>query len=132
MAAELMQAAQRMRAQAYAPYSRFTVGAAVLDASGAITGGCNVENASYGLAICAERVALTGAVAAGRRAPVALAVASESGSAPCGACRQVMLELGPDMKVYLGAADGSVTETTVRALLPLGFGPSDLADAPAA
>lgn len=129
MGRELMQAAFRAREHAYAPYSKFRVGAAVLDATGAVTPGCNVENVAYGPTICAERVALTSAVAAGLSEPVAVAVASESGVTPCGVCRQVMMELGPGMRVFLGDAQGNIQETTVQALLPSAFNAADLPSA---
>ncbi|MDQ7858995.1 MAG: cytidine deaminase [Armatimonadota bacterium] len=91
----LVRAARAARSAAYAPYSGFAVGAAVLTASGAVVAGCNVENASYGLSVCAERVAVQRAVAEGHRALVAVAVASGPAAAPpCGACRQVLLEFG--------------------------------------
>ncbi len=125
-AEQLMQVAREAREQAHAPYSQFRVGAAVLDADGTITRGCNVENAAYGSTICAERVALTGAVAHGHRQPVAIAVMTEPGVTPCGACRQVMLELGPDMTVYLGDGAGAITVTTLRDLLPGSFSRDDL------
>lgn len=125
-AEQLMQVAREAREHAYAPYSRFMVGSAVLDADGTITPGCNVENAAYGPTICAERVALTGAVAHGHRTPVAIAVMTEPGVTPCGVCRQVMLELGPDMTVYIGDGEGNITATTVRELLPGSFGRDDL------
>ncbi|HYM69386.1 MAG TPA: cytidine deaminase, partial [bacterium] len=90
----LVRAAVAARRRAYAPYSRFSVGAAVLSAGGAIYTGCNVEDASYGLTVCAERVAIHTAVAAGRRRLRAVAVAGAFGISPCGACRQVMDEFG--------------------------------------
>jgi cytidine deaminase len=125
--AELLEAARRAREHAYAPYSGYLVGAAVLTADGKVITGCNVENASYGATICAERVALTAAVAQGHRAFVALALVTENGGAPCGLCRQVMAELAPEMKVYIGVARGGHTETTVAELLPHAFGPAALA-----
>ena len=88
----LVEAALAARSLAYAPYSKFLVGAAVLTESGAIYAGCNVENASYGLTICAERVALCSAVAAGHRTLAAMAVATSGGGTPCGACRQFAAE----------------------------------------
>lgn len=99
--AELIREARKAAANAYAPYSRIKVGAAVLGGSGRIYQGCNVENASYGLGLCAERVAIHNAVAYGERELAAMAVASESllVSSPCGACRQVMHEFNPDLVV---------------------------------
>ncbi|MDR7483251.1 MAG: cytidine deaminase [Armatimonadota bacterium] len=92
----LTRAARAVRRRAYAPYSRFAVGAAVLTVSGTIVAGCNVENASYGLSICAERVAVACAVAGGHRRLRAVAVAADPPAPPCGACRQVLLEFGVD------------------------------------
>jgi cytidine deaminase len=120
----LVAQALQARVRAYAPYSRYRVGAAVLAADGSVIVGCNVENASYPATICAERVALTAAVAQGQRAFVALAVATEDGGSPCGICRQVMAELGPDMVVYISDAAGVFRTTTVRDLLPDSFSSS--------
>lgn len=93
--AALVRAARQARRRAYAPYSGFKVGAAVLTRSGAIVTACNVENASYGLSVCAERAAIQRAVAEGHRQMEAIAVvAGSSGATPCGACRQVMQEFG--------------------------------------
>jgi cytidine deaminase len=111
---------------AYAPYSRFRVGAAVLDVDGRIFPGCNVENASYGLCLCAERNALSTAIAAGSRRFTAVAVAcidakpelGLNGRMPCGACRQWLLELAPDAELVV-AGTGRVFQ--VRELLPFGF-----------
>jgi cytidine deaminase len=125
---ELVAAALEARTRAYAPYSHYQVGAAVLASDGSVTVGCNVENAAYGSTICAERVALTAAVAQGRRDFTAIAVATADGGTPCGACRQVMAELGPAMVVYISDAAGNYTETSVRALLPDSFGPQRLAE----
>lgn len=128
----LVEAAQVARARAYAPYSHYTVGAAVLTANGTVIVGCNVENASYGATICAERVALTGAVAAGHREFVALALVTANGMTPCGLCRQVMAELAPQMIVYIARPDGQYQTTTVAELLPHAFGPAALETPPAA
>jgi cytidine deaminase len=119
----LIDAAIRVRASAYAPYSRFHVGAAVLTANGEVFAGCNVENASYGLTICAERVAVGTAVAAGHKQIVAVAVASTGGHSPCGACRQVLSEFGPAMEVILIDADDptKMRTTTLATLLPEQF-----------
>jgi cytidine deaminase len=114
--------------RAYCPYSRFQVGAALAVRSGAVFTGCNVENASYGLTICAERNAVFQMVAAGETAFDAIVVYTPTPmpTAPCGACRQVLFEFGPDAEV-IGLCDGpEVLRTTVRALLPAAFGPASL------
>jgi cytidine deaminase len=125
-AGELIQYALQARQQAYAPYSSYHVGAAVLCADGSVVTGCNVENASYGATICAERVALTAAVAQGKRDFIALAVATSNGGSPCGICRQVMAELGPQMAVYISDQTGNYRTTSVAELLPDSFDPSSL------
>lgn len=119
----LMDAAWQARTQAYAPYSGFLVGAAVQDANGVIYGGCNIENVSYGLTNCAERTAMFRAVASGARNLVRLVVCADTPEpiAPCGACRQVMQELGPQMEVLLVNQAGTQIFTTVEALLPYSF-----------
>ena len=109
------------RERAYAPYSGYGVGSALLAADGTVYIGCNVENASYPATICAERVALTSAVVAGQRDFVAIAVATRDGGTPCGICRQVMAELGAEMTVYIADADGKFRTTSVQALLPDAF-----------
>lgn len=124
----LLAAARAARERAYAPYSRYGVGAAVLTHDDQVVLGCNVENASYGGTICAERVALTAAVAAGHRRFVALALVTENGGAPCGLCRQVMRELAPDLVVYIGDTSGAYETTTIGALLPRSFGPESLTE----
>ena len=123
---ELLQAAHSARLHAYAPYSKFLVGAAVLSKDGRVFHGCNVENASYGLCNCAERTALFAAVAAGCRpgdfAAIAVTGDTDGPIAPCGACRQVMLELGgPTLKVLLTNCKGDVRSTTAGAQLPDAF-----------
>ncbi len=121
------------RQQAYAPYSDFQVGAAVQAASGAIYTGVNVENASYGLTICAERAAVFQAVSAGERAITAVAVCTQNGVSPCGACRQVLREFtAADCPVFIVDAAGQRRETTMAALLPQSFGKADLEEAAAA
>lgn len=120
----LLQAAAKAAKQAYAPYSGFSVGAAVQTASGNIFSGCNVENASYGLTMCAERVAVFKAVSEGERTIVAIALCSEGAAYPCGACRQVLSEFGPDMEVIIGDGSGQFSEQmTLKDLLPKAFGP---------
>jgi cytidine deaminase len=124
----LLAAARKARRRAYAPYSKFRVGAAALWASGKVTTGCNVENASYGLTCCAERTAIFSAVAAGERRLKAVAVALDApeAGAPCGACRQVIYEFGPDADVILGTLRGSARVMSARHILPLAFGPRNL------
>ena len=122
----LLAEARKARASAYVPYSRFQVGAALLGRDGTVYHGCNVENASFGLTNCAERTAFFRAIADGCRPGdfVALAVVGDTAGpiSPCGACRQVMLELGgPDLRVLLGNLAGDVQPTTVAALLPEAF-----------
>jgi len=116
----LIAAALAARQRAYAPYSQFQVGAAVRTAAGELFSGCNVENASYGLTICAERVAVSTAVAAGHRDFAALAVATPGGHPPCGACRQFLAEFCDDLPVLLIDATGAqpVARVTLHALLP--------------
>jgi cytidine deaminase len=128
---ELLRHAAEARTKAYTPYSRFQVGAALLDDQGVIHHGCNVENAAYGPTNCAERTALFRAIADGRkpRSFRAIAVIGDTDGpiSPCGVCRQVMLELGgPNMPVILGNLKGDIAETTVAALLPGAFSSSDL------
>lgn len=118
---QLVEYALEARTRAYAPYSGYLVGAAVLTADGQVALGCNVENASYPATICAERVALTSAVAQGLSAPVAIAVATKNGGSPCGVCRQVMAELGPEMAVYIADEHGAFRTTSVAELLPDSF-----------
>lgn len=122
----LLNLARQARDNAYAPYSRFLVGAALVTRDGRHFTGCNVENASYGLCNCAERTALFSAVAAGCKPGdfAALAVIGDTAGpiSPCGACRQVMSELCDDtMPVWLGNLAGAVQQTTVAALLPGSF-----------
>jgi cytidine deaminase len=124
----LFEEADRARRAAWAPYSRFRVGVAVLATDGTIHVGCNVENASYPLTMCAERNALARMVVDGRKpAALAIVVASRRPTPPCGACRQVMTELcPPDMPVRSRTSSGKEQRFTVRKLLPHAFGPDDL------
>ncbi|HEY4312511.1 MAG TPA: cytidine deaminase [Pirellulales bacterium] len=116
----LVSSAVAARQGAYARYSKFSVGAAILAADGTIVCGANVENASYGLTICAERVAIHAAVAAGHRQFQALAVATLGGLTPCGACRQVVAEFCEDLPILLvdTASDNAVSVTKLSVLLP--------------
>ncbi len=125
----LEKAARSSATRAYAPYSKFPVGAAVLGGSGRIYTGCNVENASYGLCNCAERTAIFSAVAAGEKEVRAVAVFTPTPlpTAPCGACRQVINEFGPDAVVISVCDTKNRIDTRVSALLPAAFGPGDLA-----
>ncbi|MBT9134749.1 MAG: Cytidine deaminase [Firmicutes bacterium] len=126
MRQQLIEAAKAALRRAYAPYSGYKVGAAVLSA-GKIYSGVNVENASYGLSMCAERAAVLAAVSDGARSVEAVAIAVEKGvPSPCGACRQVLREFGENMDVLLVTGDGTVRDTTLAHLLPDSFGPSFL------
>ena len=118
----LLEQARAARERAYAPYSGFRVGAALLGASGRVYLGCNVENASYGLTLCAERSAVTAAVAAGETRFQAVAIATEGREpvAPCGACRQVLAEFEPEMEVW-SECGGVQVEWTLDQLLPEPF-----------
>ena len=121
--ADLIASAAAVREQAFAPYSRFKVGAAVRGASGRIHTGCNVESASFGLTCCAERVAIFKAVSEGERELVAVAVVTDASppAAPCGACRQVLFEFGRDMAVVRANLTGERIDAVMRDLLPDGF-----------
>jgi cytidine deaminase len=129
--AALAEAAAAARSLAYAPYSGFLVGAAVLTASGRIFPGGNIENAAYPMTVCAERVALFSAYAAGERTIVALAVVTDTAdvASPCGACRQVIFELAPKSQLLLLNLRGAMRATTPQELLPGGFGPGQLEEA---
>ena len=124
---QLMDLAIEALGSAYAPYSQYKVGACLLSEDGRIFQGCNVENASYGATICAERSAVCAGVQAGVRRFVAIAVAGEHGeAAPCGICRQVLNEFSADMRVILGAPGKGLRVTTLNELLPEAFGPDSL------
>jgi cytidine deaminase len=120
---QLLDQARRARETAYAPYSHFTVGAAVLTATGEIFSGGNIENASLGATICAERVAIFTAVAAGCRDLTTLAVIADTPDpvAPCGLCRQVLAEFSPDCRVLMANTAGRVQLANLKELLPLAF-----------
>ena len=111
-----------MRTRAVAPYSNYTVGAAVVTESGEIIGGCNVESSSYGLTCCAERVAIYNALSAGHKKINALAVATDNGGKPCGACRQVIWDICGNIIIYIADGYGNILETTSADLLPDAFG----------
>jgi len=117
---ELVAQAQAARQRAYAPYSNFGVGAALLTRDGRVFTGCNVENASYGLTVCAERIAVFKAVSEGCHDFAAIAVVSDTGATPCGACRQVLVEFGVD-QVIVAYADGRHTIFTLDELAPHAF-----------
>lgn len=123
----LIESAIQARRWAYAPYSHYAVGAALLTESGKIYEGVNVENAAYPTTMCAERVAVFKAVSEGERNFEALAVVTSNGGTPCGSCRQVMAEFGTDIIVIIADASGKVVqETTIAELLPGAFLPGDL------
>jgi len=124
---QLIQLALDVRRKAYAPYSRYAVGAALLAESGKIYQGVNIENAAYPSTMCAERVAIFKAVSEGDRKFRALAVVTLNGGAPCGSCRQVLAEFGLDTIVIIADTQGNiVSETTVAGLLPAAFTPEKL------
>ncbi len=124
---KLIEQAIAARRSAYAPYSNYPVGAALLTASGKVIAGVNVENAAYPTSMCAERTAVYSAVAQGERKFRAIAVVTENGGTPCGSCRQVLSEFGLETLVIIARADGRIVlETTVAELLPEAFGPSKL------
>ena len=122
---ELVQAAIAAREKAYAPYSKFKVGAAILTKDGKTYQGCNIENASYGATICAERTALSNMIVMGGADPIAIAICynEEEFAVPCGICRQVLSEFSPkgDLIILMAKTDGSYRETTLSALLPSSF-----------
>jgi len=117
---QLLAAAKDARQRAYAPYSKFLVGAALMTDDGQFVTGCNVENASYGLTVCAERNAVFAAVAQGHRNFTAIALATVGGVTPCGACRQVLAEFCDDLPILIADVDqpDHVIETSLSVLLP--------------
>ena len=125
---DLIECAVQASKRAYAPYSRFHVGAALEVESGEVISGCNVENASFGLTNCAERTAIFSAVAQGYRTfrRMALFVDHNDFFFPCGACRQVLLEMAPDMEILVVKGDRSVARVVVRDMLPSPFSPKQL------
>ena len=123
---ELVIQAIEARKRAYSPYSHYKVGAALLGKSGKVYLGCNVENASYGHTICAERTAVLKAVSEGEREFDAIAVVTRNGGSPCGACRQVMAEFAPELTIYIADKNGEYRTTTLSDLLPDMFTPKHL------
>ena len=124
----LVDLALQARENAYAPYSNFSVGAALLCADGSVFTGCNIENASFPCGICAERTAAAKAISEGHRDFVALAVAgaSEAICTPCGLCRQFLYEFAPDLRILCANNAGDYEERTLRALLADGFGDTSM------
>lgn len=124
----LVRAAMEAREHAYVPYSHYRVGAALLTRSGRVFTGANVENASYGLSVCAERVAAFKAATEDEREFEAIAVATGNGVLPCGACRQVLAEFGPSMRVIVADASGNTRTYQLSDLLPGAFTQADLSE----
>ena len=123
---QLAALAQEARKAAYAPYSHYSVGAALLTKSGRVFTGCNVENAVYPLCLCAERTAIVKAVSEGQREFTVIAVATRNGGSPCGACRQVLREFAPHIRILLTDDAGNNREFSLDQLLPESFGPESL------
>lgn len=125
---ELSRAAREASTRAYCPYSKFPVGAALLTDEGEIVSGCNVENASYGLTMCAERTAVFQAIAHGRRGIRAIVIYTPTSfpTAPCGACRQVLNEFAPEAEIICVCDGRDEIRMTLRELLPAAFGPHNL------
>lgn len=123
---ELIARAALAQEYAYAPYSDYLVGAALLAKSGRIYLGANVENAAYSLTICAERVAVFKAISEGEKEFEAIAVVTSNGGSPCGACRQVLREFAPDLRVFVSDASGKFRQTSIAEMLPDSFGPEFL------
>ena len=125
---KLINAARAVRENAYAPYSGFKVGAAILAEGGNIYAGCNVENASYGLTVCAERNAAAALIAGGDRRPLSIAIVAKEGVTcpPCGACRQVLMEFNPDLEIILESGDKGYEFFKLSEILPLSFSTKDI------
>ena len=125
---KLIREAEKARKEAYTPYSKFKVGAAILCADGKIFTGCNIENASFGMSVCAERVAIFKAVSEGSTKFEAIAVICDTGKpcSPCGACRQVISEFGEDILLIMSNLKGDVKIKKIREFLPEAFGKKDL------
>ncbi len=128
---ELLEAAFTARESSHAPFSRFHVGAAVRSASGAIYTGSNVESSSYGLTICAERLALCIAIHSGEKqiSEIAIVCSTQDAPGPCGACRQFMVDFAPQATVIMSNLQGVRRTATVQELMPWSFGPSELSAA---
>ncbi len=122
----LIALATQARELAYAPYSRYRVGAALLTKAGRVYTGCNVENAVYPLTLCAERVALFKAVSEGERQFEAIAIVTANGGRPCGACRQALAEFGLEIRVLIATPEQLIDQKRLYELLPDAFGPPDL------
>ncbi len=125
---QLIEFAKEMLTKAYCPYSHFPVGAAIECSDGTVYTGCNIENASYGASICAERTALVKAVSEGHKDFVQIAIISNSSDCcwPCGICRQMLYEFAPDLTVIAARCDGSYQKSSISDLLSHGFGPDML------
>lgn len=125
---KLIQVAREYQTRAYAPYSKYLVGAAVLAEDGKLYGGNNIENSAYPSGLCAERVAIFKAISEGNRSILAICVVTRNGGSPCGACRQVMREFASlDMPVIIADEQGEIVlETTMDGILPRSFGPESL------
>ena len=122
----LIEAACAARENAYAPYSKYMVGAAILVEDGRIFSGVNVENVSYGLSICAERTAVFKAVSEGAKRIMAVAICTATAGSPCGACRQVLVEFAGDVPVWYVDPQGTIHESSLHSLLPDHFNPGHL------
>lgn len=125
---DLLDLAKRASLMAYAPYSNFPVGAALISKTGKFFTGCNVENASYGLSLCAERNALASMINSGEKTFYAIAIFSQKSSNcyPCGACRQWLYEFAPDAMVITEDLNGEIVTSSVKSLIPFAFGPENL------
>ena len=126
--AELLREAWAVQEQSYSPYSKMRVGAVLRSSDGRTFRGCNVENASFGLTVCAERSAISAAIASGVREFDTIAIVSDGARAlmPCGACRQVLLEFAPELRVLVESRDGHRIDMTLSELIPNSFRPTDL------
>jgi cytidine deaminase len=126
---KLLSQALQVRENAYAPYSKYAVGAALISSSGEVFTGANVENAAYSMTMCAERSAIFNAASKGVREIIAIVVVTEDGGVSCGACRQAISEFGKDVELIFATSRGEVVlETTISELLPHSFGQDNLPD----